>query len=180
MNFNTRYQARYDRAEWYRSRSDAPYSPGLLDQPYLSLYESPLGTSLGPLEASVFTPLDGRDPLYSFFESKRRIIGGGIRDVTGLIQEREAIKERNLYSIEYDACKVLTRLYELDHWPPETNFSVERKRANFEKELLDFEREKRMEEVACWRDVTRLRGELRELVGKAHEEQRRRQLIQGD
>ena len=77
-------------------------------------------------------------------------------------------------------CDVKTKLYELDHWPPETNMSVERKRATFEKELLNFDREKRMEEVSCWRDTTRLRGDLRELMFKVGEEQRRQNFIRGD
>lgn len=179
MHFNTRYQSQYNPVEWYQKQLEPSYLSNQLYQPYLATYESPVKLNADPLK-SVFAPLDKQDPLYSFFESKQRMLGNSVRDVVGLIGERQHIKDQNLYKIEYDICKVITKLYELDHWPPETNFSVERKKGQFEKELLTFEREKRMEEVSCWRDVTRLRGELRELMTDVYGEQRRQQLIRGD
>ena len=47
------------------------------------------------------------------------------------------------------------------------------------REIVAFEREKRMEEVACWRDVTRLRGELREIAGRYVMEKRKDRLFEG-
>ena len=129
---------------------------------------------------SVDVPYKGSDPLDRFFESKRRILAKSVEDVVSLIEERKTIKYDNFEKIDYDSCCVQTKLYELDHWPPESKSTVERKRSAFEKELLNFEREKRMEEVACWRDVARMRGDLRELMFHVEEEKRRQSLIQGD
>jgi hypothetical protein len=188
MNFNTGYQNPYNPVEWYQKQKPSyldlgqnqTYLSNPLNKSYLTTNDATYSHVINPPEKPVFAPLDKQDPLYSFFESKRRILGKSVEDVAGLISERQDIKYDNLHKIEYDICKVITKLYELDHWPPETNFSVERKRGQFETELLNFEREKRMEEVSCWRDVTRLRGDLRELMMEVYGEQRRQQLIRGD
>ncbi len=59
------------------------------------------------------------------------------------------------------------------------NPGIDRIRTNIERELLAFEREKRMEEVACWRDVCRLKSDLREVIRELEREKNRENLISG-
>ena len=185
MNFQTRDLISYGSHEWYVDRywkkdlygekkSDFWYEKSPVEKE--SFIPDPYKLIFGPLDI----PTHPKDPLDMFFDSKRKILSKSVDDVVGLIYEREKIKIDNLAKIDYDSCSVKTKIFAFDHWPPETNQTVERKRAAFEKELLNLEREKRMEEVNCWRDVTRLKGDLREMMGKVEEEKRRQTIINGE
>lgn len=99
------------------------------------------------------------DPLREYLEGKKRFLSRGIEDVLGLIQERVKIKYDLLRQIDYDSCKMQSRLFALYHFQLGLNPNVDRMRSNIDKEQVGLEREKRMEEVACWRDLSRLRGE---------------------
>ena len=117
------------------------------------------------------------DPLDGFFAGKRDAIAGGVEDVLGLIYEREQLKYENLFKIDCDSCKVQGRLLPLEYWRPGINSEIDKVRTNIERELISLEREKRMEEVACWRDVARLRSELREVLQDFSRERARESLV---
>ena len=117
------------------------------------------------------------DPIREFMESKKRFLSRGIEDVLGLIHERVTIKYDLLHQIDYDSCKMHSRLFPLYHFHIGLNPNVDRMRSNIDKELIGLEREKRMEEVACWRDISRLRGELREIMGEYAQEKRKDGLL---
>lgn len=117
------------------------------------------------------------DPLQQFMEGKKHFLTRGIEDVLGLIQERVQIKYDNLRKITYDSSKTKGMLFQLYRWQIGGNPNVDRLRMGIEKELIGLEREKRMEEVNCWRDVTRLRTEMRELLGETAQEKRRDSLL---
>ena len=70
-----------------------------------------------------------------------------------------------------------SRLFPLYQFHVGLNPNVDRMRSNIDKELIGLEREKRMEEVACWRDISRLRGELREIMGEYAQEKRKDGLL---
>jgi len=81
--------------------------------------------------------------------------------MVGLIYEREHLKYENSHKIDYDACRVETKLLQLYEWPVGSNSNIDSTRTNLLREINGFEREKRMEEVACWRDVCRVKSDLR-------------------
>ena len=56
---------------------------------------------------------------------------------------------------------------------------AEKIRVQIEREMTSLEREKRFEEVACWRDTTRLRGDLREALRELGQEERKSALLSG-
>ena len=128
---------------------------------------------------SSLVPSPPPDPLAEFMAVKKRFLASSIEDVLGLIDERRKLKEDNLYHIDYDTCRSITRLYHLDHWQTGLSSSVDKIRTTIHSELVAFEREKRMEEVAAWRDMTRLRGELREIIGEYVMEKRKDGLFGG-
>jgi hypothetical protein len=158
-----------------------------LDFPYLTS-ESSQSVWHDQREKKLWEPLDPRDkaslenkidPLESFFAGKKNFLVKSAREILGLIYEREQLKYENLHRIDYDECHTKTRLFEIDHWHPEVNPGINRIRANIERELLACEHEKRMEEVACWRDVCRLKSDLREVVRELEREKNRENLISG-
>ncbi len=140
-------------------------------------------------EKRAWAPYDGNidtlsqenktDPLERFFAGKRNFLLKSGREIVGLIYEREHLKYQNICRIDYDVCRTTTLLFEIDRWHPGVNPGIDRIRTNIERELLAFEREKRMEEVACWRDFCRLKSDLREVTREFERENQREALMSG-
>ena len=117
------------------------------------------------------------DSIDGLFGAKREFAGRCVSDIVGLIYEREQLKYDHLRKIVYEACSVETRLLQVHYVRPGINKDIDRLRESIEKELTNFEREKRMEEVACWRDVVRLKTELREAMREWTHEKQKQQLL---
>ena len=130
-----------------------------------------------PQSSLFFSPAP--DPLAEFMAVKKRFLASSIEDVLGLLDERRRLKEDNLYRIDYDSCIATSRLYQLDNWQIGLFPNVDKIKTAIHKELVAFEREKRMEEVGAWRDMARLRGELREIIGEYVMEKRKDGLLGG-
>ena len=89
------------------------------------------------------------------------------------------IKHAHLHKIDYESCQMKTRLYEVDQRRRGGDPQAEKIRVQIEREMTSLEREKRFEEVACWRDTTRLRGDLREAMRELGQEERKSALLSG-
>ena len=120
------------------------------------------------------------DPLESLLENKQVILLKSIQDVVGLLYERERIKYDHLKLIDLESCETKTRVFDLERWPVGSSPPVDGLRANREQKLTTFEREKRTEEVACWRDVLRLKSELRDFVKELWRERQRQGLFSAE
>lgn len=117
------------------------------------------------------------NPLGQFFQVKRHSLLRSFYDITGLIEERKKLKDQNLYQIALGECEVLTRMHRLDDWLEGLNPGVDKRRSGLEKDLLDFGRQKRSEEVATWKDVLLLKKDLRELVNEMYKEHSKQSLV---
>ena len=195
MNFQTAYPHGIEatrNVDLYRAPGSQAYFDTTVSLPYLSLLSQPSDSyagkpyssctaPLGHLEAITddILPRDNSDPLGPFFAAKRGFLAGSVADILSLIYEREQLKYDNLRKIDYDSAKQKTRLFEIDSWRTGANPQIDKTRAQIDRELLSFEREKRFEDVACWRDITRLRGELREAVREFSQEKRKESLLGG-
>ena len=120
------------------------------------------------------------DPLNQFFAGKKAFLSKSVEEMVGLIYEREHLKHENIHKIDYDACRVGTKLLQLYEWPVGSNSNIDSTRTNLLREINAFEREKRMEEVACWRDVCRVKSDLREVMREVSQEKFRQDLISGE
>ena len=121
-----------------------------------------------------------RDPLDAFFGRRRHFLAKTAEEILELIQERVQLKYENIRRMDYDSCRIGTRLLQMEPWPLGSNPNIDRMRSGLEQELLAFEKEKRMEEVACWRDVCRTCSELREAVRELFDEDQRQRLVGGE
>jgi len=143
-----------------------------------------LGTSEQPpsglLEAIThdFSSQHAEDPLAEFLAGKTRFLSQSVEDMLGLLYERERIKYDHALTIDYASCQLKTRLFETGTWRTGMDPRLDRTRGQIEGELLNLEREKRMENVNCWRDVTRLKSELRETLREFDQEKRRHTLLE--
>ena len=79
--------------------------------------------------------------------------------------------------IHWNTHQIKSRLFEIDSWRLGLNPQMERVRFQVEQELAGLEGEKRKEHVECWRDVTRLKGDLRDALREFGQEQRKTDLL---
>ena len=121
-----------------------------------------------------------RDPIHHFLADKKAFLSKSVEDILGMIYEREYLRDTNCYRIDRDSCYISQKLYEIYYIPIGLNPNIDKLRSNLEREMIAFEREKRMESVACWRDITRLKGDLREVMREFSQENRKSYLLSGD
>ena len=98
------------------------------------------------------------DFVKGLISDKTKFAGIAAHSLSGLIDERYRIREKNLAQIDYDICHGITLLYELLPWAQLGGF--EKQRQTLDIVLFGLEREKRMEDVSCWRDVSRVQQEF--------------------
>ena len=117
------------------------------------------------------------DPLGAFLGAKKEFLGKSIADLLREIEVREKMRDDHLHRIDYESCSFQTRIYELDFWQRGMNPIADRVRSNLEKEMSGLEKEKRMEEISCWRDVSHLKTDLREVMQEWAMEKRKDLLL---
>jgi len=122
-------------------------------------------------------PSQRRDLLDRFLQSKQTTLNRSIKDVVGLIYQREELKQRNLYELLMTECNIGTKLANTEVWDFGVNPVIDKRRAILEKELLDIDKERRKEEVAAWKDTLTLKSDLRELLNQLYKEQSRKELL---
>ena len=115
----------------------------------------------------------GGDPLESFLSAKRQILARSAVDVVELIYDREQLHREQIGQIELEECRVGTGLLEIEGWPVGNDPNIDRRRESLETHLLSLGRERRAQEVATWRDTTRLRSDLRTILGELESEARK-------
>ena len=121
--------------------------------------------------------MKSKDPLDNFFQAKRVNLARSLEEISDLIDHRERIKERNLYAIALGECELLTKLHNLELWYLGTDPVIDKRKAVLERELLEFDRQKRMEETAAWKDVLTLKGELRGITQDLYKEQSKQNIF---
>lgn len=117
------------------------------------------------------------DPLQDFLTVKKRVLGSSAEDILGLIYQRQSLKYENLTRITYESAHWGSQLRELGDWNIGVFKDIDKTRGSIEKEIAGLERERRMEEINCWRDITRLKGELRETMQDFNMEKRKEQFF---
>ena len=117
------------------------------------------------------------DPLGAFLGAKKEFLGKSIADLLREIEVREKMRDDHLHRIDYESCSFQTRIYELDFWQRGMNPIADRVRTSLEKEMSGLEKEKRMEEISCWRDVSHLKTDLREVMQEWAMEKRKDLLL---
>jgi len=76
------------------------------------------------------------------------------------IDGRSAMQQGIMEKIEYDMMKCSNYLLEIKSFATRYHPNVGKRRTSIEHDILNLEREKRMEETACWRDLIFLKKDL--------------------
>jgi len=172
-------------SSFYSSIPYNRYHHSAFSSPAVSDSAAPLETRADPpagddvLEAlthDITTPPPG-DSIDAFFTAKRTFAARSVEDILTSLYQRETLKYDNLHDIDYQSANLRTRLFEIQRWRLGLNPQMERVRFQVEKELADLEGEKRKETVECWRDVTRLKTDLRDALREFGQQKRTADLL---
>ena len=117
------------------------------------------------------------DPIDAFFTAKKTFAARSVEDILTSLYERETLKYDNLRQLDYEEAALKTKLHELQAWHTGMNPQMERVKIGLEHELQALAGETRREHVECWRDVTRLKGDLRDALREFGQEQRKTDLL---
>ena len=120
-----------------------------------------------------------KDSLEHFLNSKKEVLIDTAKGILTQIYERKAISEENLYEIDKRISRANSVLEQLRVFDLGTNPVIDKRKVFFEKDLITFEQEKRLEKVACWRDITRLKTQLLEIKQQIDTQTNRQKLIYG-
>jgi hypothetical protein len=121
-----------------------------------------------------------RDPLARFISGKRKFLNKSLEDILNLIKERERIKNRNILEIDHEICQVHTTM--LNH--PKNKYAIDMAKLKsfdaLQQQANALYNAKRVEEISCWRDVTKLKSDLQDLIKELEQEKRKQSLLLGD
>jgi len=165
-------------SSFYSSIPYNPYHHSTFSSPAASdSYVPPAGD--GVLEAlthNITTPPPG-DSIDAFFTSKRTFAARSVEDILTSLYQRETLKYDNLRQLDYEEAALKTRLHELEAWHTGMNPQMERVKIGLEHELHALAGETRREHVECWRDVTRLKTDLRDALREFGQQKRTADLL---
>ncbi|MFX1517258.1 MAG: hypothetical protein ACFFC6_13220 [Promethearchaeota archaeon] len=116
-------------------------------------YKIDLGIESKPLESEEF-----------FFSDKIELIKQAITEIISEMKTRQALNRVFIHRIDSIIDNFTHELNELKHWTLGNNASIETRRIHLEKELLQLEKEKRSNNLSCWKDLLWLKKDLREAV----------------
>ena len=117
------------------------------------------------------------DPIDAFFTAKKTFAARSVEDILTSLYQRETLKYDNLRQLDYEEAALKTRLHELEAWHTGMNPQMERVKIGLEHELHALAGETRREHVECWRDVTRLKTDLRDALREFGQQKRTADLL---
>ena len=124
------------------------------------------------------TPAD--DPIANLFSDKKRFLEQSVGDTLETIYDRDTLMQNALDDIERQECKARERLFEVEDWHSGVSTSIDKLRSEVRKEVASLKQQKRDERVSCWRDVTRTKTDLRELMGEWIRERQKSRWLSDD
>ena len=117
------------------------------------------------------------DPIDRFLNSKKDVLLNSTRGILEQIYERLALRDSNIYELDQRISRANSVLDQLDVFELGSLPVIDKRKSFFEKDLMTFEQEKRFEKVACWRDISRLQGQLLEIKQQIDTQANRQELI---
>ena len=117
------------------------------------------------------------DPIDRFLNSKKEVLLNSTRGILEQIYERLSLRDSNIYELDQRISRANSVLDQLDVFELGSLPVIDKRKSFFEKDLMTFEQEKRFEKVACWRDISRLQGQLLEIKQQIDTQANRHKLI---
>ena len=103
-----------------------------------------------------------REDIIEFIhKDKKEFLEEIIKEINDLIEQRKNFGENVTYKVDKELCKFNTALCDLAVWYKFNNKHVEKIRVEFELQIANLDKEKRFEEVSCFRDISTFNKDLR-------------------
>lgn len=121
-----------------------------------------------------------KDEIDLMFSDKTAFAKSSVINNISQIKERMYLRDRNIGKIDYDICSQRNRLLQLeDLFTNGTSPITHKLKNDIERTILESEKEKRDQEVSCWRDIALLRKDLMLGMNYYKTNSRKKQLISG-
>ena len=136
------------------------------------------------LEAIVSIPKSKSEtsPLENMFSDKSKSLKASVNALLEEINLREGINTYHLKKIDYEVCQQHTHLMQLDnisgHHPSDLSKHVDEAKKRIESNVLELEKEKRKEQLECWRDLMFLKKYLMSALKDYWELARKRKVLE--
>lgn len=108
------------------------------------------------------------DNLGMWMDQQQEILNSRVEMLTYEIDQRQRMKDKNLYEIDLNQCTCRNIIYLMGN-----DDRLNTMRIDLERKIIDLDQEKRREKTSCFRDVVFLQKELRDsLIERLEEEQK--------
>lgn len=164
-----RIQTPYER--W--NSSEEKFSQHLMPENYLHLIQPEQS------QEKAYKPGNIVDEI---FEDKVQGLKATIDSILAQIEERKTLRVKNFRSILRGECKCDTEFLQLEdrlRFSCAAGPEADKAKATIQKGLFDLERERRFEDVSCWRDLVFLRKELINALREYQTAQRKQSMLSG-
>jgi hypothetical protein len=104
------------------------------------------------------------DPITGMFKEKAHFGRAVIEDVIADMTLRYEMMNRAILTLDYQICAVDSEIMQLPYFQIGLNKDLDRIRTTLEAKAMDFEQQKMEERVASWKDITRLKTDLLEVL----------------
>jgi len=105
-----------------------------------------------------------RKPVISFFSDKAKVLREEMEKINADVEERRRLHKETKEAICADSKEIRRLLQEISLYAPGTKHSIDLRRIELEREMLDLKKELRISGLSLWKDVVMLRRELREII----------------
>ena len=128
---------------------------------------------------SILTPSATKesDIVDDLLANKVEAMRQNIEHIAYQLEERDRLGKQNQYTIDLTMMKTKEDLFECELWPTGSNQTIEKRRSQLERELQELDREKRFEEISCWKDQQMLLRDMREATTEYDSAIRRKGLL---
>ena len=130
------------------------------------------------LDAWKYEP--GSDLIDVLFTNRLNVTKFSILHLISQMRERQHAKKRNLKRIDYDVSKFNTHLAQTEDqclYNEILDLDNRKTKISLAQKIAGLEKDRRSEEISCWRDLTQLRKELIDLIKECKTESRKKELI---
>ena len=104
------------------------------------------------------------DPITGMFSQKTHFGRAVIEDVIADMALRYEMMNRAILTLDYQICAVDSEIMQLPYFQIGVNKDLDRLKTTLEAKTMDFEQQKMEERVSSWKDITRLKTDLFEVL----------------
>ena len=128
------------------------------------LFAPLLDSMVGYIDFSPVGQPENRDPIVGMFREKTHFGRAVIEDVLTDMSTRYDMMNRAVQTLDYQICAVDSAILQLPYFQAGIDKDLDKLKMTLEAKAMDFEQQKMEERVDGWKDITRLKTDLFEVL----------------